>query len=339
MKTLILNLALIGLGVVFALGLGEVTARTLWQAPPPPPARPQEPKLPEIRGSLALMKRNVRAVHKGVLYRTNSAGFRGREYSRTPPEGVFRIVAVGDSFTMGQGVVEEAAYPQVLERSLNQGLPDRRFEVLNLGIGGLNITRVVNRLERVGLPFRPDLIVYGCTWNDIRGPFYRESMGKKALQRQREVYSRFAQSPSYLLRVFWPRWKSLQELWSADLGTMMYELQENYFRNPEAWGQFTIELDRLARIQQEQEVPVVVFIHTVLSYLTAFHPFHEIYTAIEHAAAERGLTVIQSFESFRGWTPDSLWVNGFDFHPNPTGHQLLAQALRDGLEQHLPTPQ
>ena len=68
----------------------------------------------------------------------------------------------------------------------------------------------VERLIRVGLPFEPHLIVYGCTWNDIRNEHYRVSMGRHPLEAQFGAYQRFADSPSYLLRVLWPRWKSFQ---------------------------------------------------------------------------------------------------------------------------------
>ncbi len=335
-RRVVANAGMVVLGIALALLLGEAMARLRWREPPPIPPNPPAPALPELRGSLKLMKRNVEGIHRGVYYRTNSAGFRGREYDKIPPPGTFRIAIAGDSFTMGQGVLEEQAYPQLLERALNAASRKTRFEVLNLGIGGLDIHKVVSRLERVGLPYEPDLIVYGCTWNDIRNNAYRESMGNRPLDAQREIYERFADSPSYLLRAMWPRWKSLQELLSPQPGTMVFEVLDNYFNNPPAWRGFTSGLDRLATIRDRDGIPVVVFIHTSLSYLNIFHPFRAVYGAIGEAAEARDMATIQSLHEFRGWSPESLWVNEIDFHPNQLGHRLLAKALLRGLRPHLP---
>ncbi len=109
-----------------------------------------------------LSQPNVRGVLEDVLYRTNSGGFRGREFSHEVPPG---IVLIGDSYSMGWKVAEENTYAARLEESLNAAGGDR-FEVLNFGLGGLNIRQVVLRLQRNGLAFEPNLVVYGFTLND-----------------------------------------------------------------------------------------------------------------------------------------------------------------------------
>ena len=52
--------------------------------------------------------------------RTNSAGFRDTEHAIPKPPGVFRIVALGDSFTFGTGARFEETYLARLERLLNR---------------------------------------------------------------------------------------------------------------------------------------------------------------------------------------------------------------------------
>jgi len=119
--------------------------------------------LPELRTLWDIATPNVHGISRGHFYRANSAGFRGPEYSETPRPGVFRIVIAGDSVTMGAGVTEEGPYPARVEAMLNAPHGDARYEVLNLGLSGLNIRYVVQRLETIGLRFRPDLVVYGFT--------------------------------------------------------------------------------------------------------------------------------------------------------------------------------
>lgn len=325
--------ALMLFGVALACGLGEIGARFLWHPPDVAPRREKPPNLPRLDTVAQLMIPNVKGVQAGVYFHNNSAGFRDREYALKKPAGRYRIVVAGDSFTMGQGVLEEQSYAALLEKWLNRDSPKTRFEVLNIGLGGLNIHQVVNRLQHVGMPYDPDLVVYGCTDNDIKGPAYEKSMKKFGHAGPIRRYQRFKESPSYLLRILWPHWESLSDLLWPRKGTFLYEVLYNYRHNPAAWHDFTAGLDRLAALSRKRNVPVVVFMHTTLFYLNVFHPFQEVYAKIEKAAAERGLPVIQSFPAFRAAhrSPESLWVSRVDFHPNPAAHEILARSLIEGL--------
>jgi lysophospholipase L1-like esterase len=315
--------------------LGEVASRLVWRPLPPgdgrrPPARASLAGLPELRTVFQLATPNVRGVHKGLLYRTNSAGFRGPEYEEAKAPGTFRLVIVGDSFTMGSGVGEEQAYPALVEAKLNARGRLSHVEVLNLGLAGLNLALIVQRLETLGLRFHPDLIVYGFTVNDIEGPAYRASRAESVAAAQAR-WQRFAGSPSYLLRLLWPGWLSLTELVRARPGSYSYELEDNYFHNPDAWAGLAGGLDRLAAIGKTHGVCVHVLLHTVLHHLGSSHVLRPIYERVAGAASERGLTVTQSFPVFRGRDERTLVVGAYDLHPNAAGHRLLARALVAGL--------
>src|SRR5262245_2259448 len=68
---------------------------------------------------------NVRAVihnhpfaHRDVHVEINSLGFRGPETVQPKPPGELRILALGDSITMGEGVEDEETYARRLENYL-----------------------------------------------------------------------------------------------------------------------------------------------------------------------------------------------------------------------------
>lgn len=322
--------ALVFGGLAVALALGEVIARLTYRAPMQLGSVPRPEGLPELKSAFELTRPGARGVYNGASYRSNNAGFRGREYTMPKPTGVFRIALAGDSISMGSGVREEETYAFLVEQGLN-ARGDRRYEVLNLGMIGLSIRGVLDRLEAIGLRFDPDLIVYGCTLNDILGPAFRSSAHPWAHLIRRVRYNRFIQSRSYLLRVLWPRWVSLGELLHPQPGSLLYELNDNYFNNPPAWSGFVAGLDRLAAIATREKLPAVVFIHTNLEYLNIFHPERHIYQQIAGAAEARGLGAIDSFAFHRGYDAESLWLTVLDAHPNHVGHALLAHALLDGL--------
>ncbi|MDP8223540.1 MAG: SGNH/GDSL hydrolase family protein [Candidatus Lernaella stagnicola] len=94
---------------------------------------------------------------------TNHAGFRGPEFSDTKPEGVFRVICVGDSTTFGVMVPEPETYARRLEKSLHAKAP--RVEVLNAGVPGTNIFAHRVLLAKTLLPLKPDVIVLYVLFN------------------------------------------------------------------------------------------------------------------------------------------------------------------------------
>ena len=330
--------------IALILLIGEGVARVMvtMKAGPAAPAHPHA-DLPVLRDVLDISRPNVRGVYQGVLPRTNSKGFRGPEHSEWPAEGSFRILVAGDSVTMGWAVEEELAYPRVLERLLEESDESgRRYEVINLGIAGVNAGFATSRIVRFAELYHPQLVIYGFTLNDIEGPSYRKlpKKDRKALsQKTWRRALRFNNSPSYLLRELWPRWIMVLE-WrvfhppeAERIAPQAAEWRENYFENPDAWADFTAALDEHAAGARSRAICGHVFIHTHLTELVPEHRNRPIYGRVAEAARERGLTVTESFPHLVGRNHEALWVNAFDIHPNAEGHAILAKALFEGLGQ------
>jgi lysophospholipase L1-like esterase len=329
----LLPLALALASLAVTLVVAEGVARLVW-SPPSLGVRPtpQGGELPVLESVRELARPNMRGVYKGVLYETNRWGFRGPDVPRRKPPGSFRIVVVGDSIAMGQGVAYENTYVARLGRALAQRWPERRIETLGLGLAGLHAFGVLERLKQVGLPLEPDLVVYGFTLNDIQGRAYRKFPGD--YQTQRAI--RFAlsnRSPLYLWRLLEPRLLSLRELVAPPLGSYVYTLNQNYFHNPAAWRDLETALDDFATGSEALGICTQVLIHTKLYYLHFLHPFRRHYEAVATAARERGLTATITFPWFRGHDAPSLWVSTIDTHPNAEGHRLLAEALGAALAE------
>jgi len=330
--------------IVFIVGVGEVAARVraMTRGAPAAFSNPY-PGLPVLEGVVDIAKPNVRGVYQGVLHRTNSEGVRGPEYSEWPAPGTFRILIAGDSVTMGWAVDEELAYPRVLEGLLEESDPlGRRYEVINLGVAGVNARFAASRIARFVELYHPHLVIYGFTLNDIEGPAYRKlpKPDRKALSQETWRRAlRFNDSPSYLLRELWPRWIMVLE-WdvfhppeSQRIAPQAAEWRENYFENPEAWQAFTEALDEHAAAAASRGICGHVFIHTHLTELVPEHRNRPIYERVAAAARERGLGVTGSFSHLVGRNNRALWVNDFDVHPNAKGHAILARALADGLAE------
>jgi hypothetical protein len=96
----------------------------------------------------------------GIPGNANSHGHRDVETSLKKPPGVFRILALGDSFTAGSNVRQEETYPKVLERHLRSAYGSQ-IEVVNAGTGGWEPFQYAQYFEHYGYQFEPDLILVG----------------------------------------------------------------------------------------------------------------------------------------------------------------------------------
>lgn len=103
---------------------------------------------------------NQRAAEKTLDYQlvvtTNADGLRGPRYPHDPPEDVFTIVLLGDSYMEATHVAEEQAFFRLLEKELGEG-----FRVVNLGVGGFGTVQAWRQFEVRGKLYRPNLVLLG----------------------------------------------------------------------------------------------------------------------------------------------------------------------------------
>ncbi len=110
---------------------------------------------------------NRSAFLMGAPVSINSHGLRDREYSLAKPRDVYRIVMLGDSTTFGWGVPVEQTVAKILERQLNASAHhDRRFEVLNAGVGNYGTVQEFNHYLTYDRAFSPDLVILEYFIND-----------------------------------------------------------------------------------------------------------------------------------------------------------------------------
>lgn len=103
----------------------------------------------------------------GITASFNSVGMRDREHAGRKPEGVFRVLVLGDSFMEALQVPFEKSLPSLVERALNER-SGRRVEVVNASVSGWGTDDELQYLTRYGMQLKPDLILLVMTLhNDI----------------------------------------------------------------------------------------------------------------------------------------------------------------------------
>ncbi len=76
---------------------------------------------------------------------------------------VYRIIALGDSFTFGENVNTENNWTEKLEDLLNTKLNCKntdKFEVINLGVKGYDVQYAVNRFYLRGRKYNSDMVIW-----------------------------------------------------------------------------------------------------------------------------------------------------------------------------------
>jgi hypothetical protein len=115
---------------------------------------------------------------------TNGLGLRGKAATAQKPEGVLRVLVVGDSFVFGLGVAEGETLPAYLEPLLAAAL-GRPVEVLNAGVPGWAADDYLIFLETRGFALDPDLIVVVVMENDIGDLLWKRfDLGEDRLPRR-----------------------------------------------------------------------------------------------------------------------------------------------------------
>lgn len=111
-------------------------------------------------------------LDKAVTYSINNDGLNDtKNYDLQPPDGAFRIITLGDSFTFGHYVETKENWPEILEEKLKETKLDcySQIEVINLGMPGFDVREIVTRYKRIGQKYAPDLVV----WFESGSGFYR----------------------------------------------------------------------------------------------------------------------------------------------------------------------
>lgn len=92
---------------------------------------------------------------------TNSLGLRGKDVRIEKTEGIYRILVLGDSYTVGERVSDEDTFPAQLEKMLS------RVEVINAGHSCYSTREEYEYLAEKGLILNPDMVILAWFPNDI----------------------------------------------------------------------------------------------------------------------------------------------------------------------------
>lgn len=244
----------------------------------------------------------------------NSLGFRDDEFPVGKPEGEFRLLAIGDSFTFGWGVPVDAAWPQVLETDLR-----RRWraavQVVNAGFaaGAATPDGYDRWFASEGHRFGPDIVLVGLCLNDL---------GEVPLLGYPIVPSvPVLGGWSRLLDAAWREWRQQRvRREPRDYGDAVRAA-------PGWWNATQAGLRRLHADCAARGVRCLVVVFPMLSRLGADYPYASLHAMVGAFCTAAQIDHLDLLPELRGRDADRLTVHPIDQHPNREAHAVFAGAI------------
>lgn len=150
-----------------------------------------------------------------MLVKINSHGLRDREYEYKKQPDTLRMGVFGDSFTFGEGVQNNEAYPKYLEKLFQTNKDIKRsrvnIEVINFGIGKTGTSHQLAFYQKEGKKYNLDIVIIGfLSGNDFEdnwgGVFFLED---NELVHNPTTYSSIRRIQKLVYHIPFYKWASL----------------------------------------------------------------------------------------------------------------------------------
>jgi len=280
---------------------------------------------------------------EGIHVRINREGWREDPIPFDKPSDEFRIVGIGDSVMYGMGVEENERYLDVLEATLNQEFPERRWRTVALAIPGYNLMIEVEVLREVGLRYDPDLILYGYVGNDVCLPRF--------VADKKSVLSTDSFIAHYVRQQFSPQAEGIRRgrvvvrasreprASSERLGSCRNDGVPERYRHLAGEQSLKDALVKLAAISRETEIPAIILFdgrrgepNPMTPNVPESIPIIDLHEHFQRYYQAHGL------ESYEHPSLRLGGESGPNHHPTALGHHLIAEGIFDALVENKLVP-
>lgn len=297
-----------------------------------------------------VMKSNATGVVYGVPFQTNNLGFRDNKPEVLEKgEDEYRIIVLGDSFTVAGGVPFEDIYTQVLEKSLNMRTSSKKIKVINLAVTGYNIIQYKYVVQEIGLNLNPEYVIIGIyLGNDFILLKFQKHVNAKSIELGRVNNKKKESITTYLInrirslyiyKVFGGKFNHLLRQFGlfpkTDAVESAYETMVNsYDKESEAWKKNVSALKSIINILQEEKIPLLVVTLPVTWDFNSLKQYDDI---VKNLCEENNVAIISLIDKFieSGLSPSEFHLNIIDGHPNEKYHTIVGNALAEYLENKL----
>ncbi len=255
--------------------------------------------------------------------RSNSYGFREREFGAQKEPGVFRIAVVGDSFAYGNGLATERRFSNLLQQTLPKSV-----EVLNFGVPGDNTPEHAQLIEQRILPLDPDYVLVQWFVNDVEGSSTEGRPSYLPLIPLPELHIwLYDRSALYtLLNTWWSRWQASSRMAGGYPDYIWRRLGDPRSEDSE---KDRAAMQRIIALCRARGVAVGFVLFPDSGYeLGPDYPFGYLHERVlELCRSERLECVDLRPEFAKVKDRRALWVNPLDHHPSAQANMIAAVTI------------
>lgn len=278
---------------------------------------------------------------------------RSYEFARIPKDSI-PIVAIGDSFTFGQGVKLKDTYIKRLERIHSR----RPIYGLDCAVSGANIRRVVREFDDYfSNPRRPNpaLIIYGYVLNDpyvgpgsggkiselaenantdddeLRYPLDLINLRTNVVQLLRSPSARFLASHSRIMDYA----IAAMERRDMSLRAVQYYLDiHDPLKNGQGLSRTLDAIQSMKDASERKGARFVVALFPIFYKIGSGYPFLKVHAYLSAQLRARGVDVVDLYPGYVGYKDEDLWVHPVDQHPNELAQKIAANEIEAWMRQN-----
>ena len=259
--------------------------------------------------------------------RYNKHGYRDYEYSLKKPEGVFRVLILGDSQTFGSGIKNlEETWVKKLEAKLQNERRNESIEVLSISGPGWNSDTHLYELFKNGFKFNPDLVILAYYHNDIPFP-----ISVNCNSSERKVVTNINIFQSYKLSRFIDfRINRLLEKF-GDKPSYPDCLNQVY--DSIGWQMNKFYIDIMGLALSVQNIHFMITVIPLIHNLDNSYPLLGPHEKLKEFAQQRNLEFLDLYEEgFKNLDANNLKISKTDHHLNQNAGDIVASTLFSKLK-------
>ena len=256
--------------------------------------------------------------------KTNSCGYFDYEHPLKKPQGVARIVIIGDSVAEGLAAGWRESFGHILQRKLKESSSETKWEVIVLARSGYATSQELVILRSEALAYEPDLILWSYVLNDPENPFYHaEYVGTVVLRRPWCFLMHRAD-----LALFFAAERIRARGGPAEYHQMLHNVY---------WDQVAANVTQIGQISRDHHVPIVFLIHPWFQGEQRIDDYRSLslHHRLAGLASQNGLTVVDLLDAYRGHPPSEILLPKDPCHLNVEGHRITGEFLFDVLRERL----
>lgn len=255
---------------------------------------------------------NKEGLYYNVKIKTNSLGFRDKEYNLKKSKDKKRIIFLGDSFTLGWGVPFNDIYSKQLEQMLNA--KENTHEVINMGTGNYNSIMELELFKMKGLNLNPDVVILMHFINDAEPTPDKVSAIEYNIRKN-----------SFFLAFLFDRYVKFKTIFDRSFDWKKY-YTNLYSKESESLTANTESIKGLIRLCKERNIKILIVNIPDLHQLKDY-PFPFVTQYINRIAEDAGIPFLDLLPWLSEYEPESLWVSLEDPHTNAKANTIIAHAI------------